>query len=221
MLLDQIVSPDVPTATKGDSLEYINSLFFASQLQQLAIVDADKYLGLIDAKDIAQYLQDPELFAEGAPYTDFRPSININAHPFEALRVMYHHDLCTLPVVNEEQEYCGALTKDGLLKYLIEHINIDVNGGIIVLSIAARNYSLAEIARICENEQVLILGVQAKANPDTGTIEVTIKTNSIDLSAVVQAFERYEYHVVDTYGDQKIENNISDRYRLLMNYINM
>ena len=94
-------------------------------------------------------------------------------------------------------------------------------GGIIVLEMEPRNYSLAQIARICENEQVIILGVQAKTNQVTTKLEVTIKTNSTDLSAVVQAFERYEYTVVDTFGDAKIENNTSDRYRLLMNYINM
>jgi hypothetical protein len=80
---------------------------------------------------------------------------------------------------------------------------------------------LAQIARICENEQVIILGVQAKTNPSSSKLEVTIKTNSTDLSAVVQAFERYDYSVVDTFGDTKIENDTSDRYRLLMNYINM
>jgi CBS domain-containing protein len=154
-------------------------------------------------------------------YEDFRPAISINAHPFEAMRIMHLHQLSILPVINEENEYAGCLSQERLMQYLIESINIDVLGGIIVLEMEPRNYSLAQIARICENEQVIILGLQAKTNPNSSKLEVTIKTNSTDLSAVVQAFERYDYSVVDTFGDTKIENDTSDRYRLLMNYINM
>ena len=84
-----------------------------------------------------------------------------------------------------------------------------------------RDYSLAQIARICENEQVMVLGVYTLTNPATSKLEVSIKTNSMDLAAVVQALERFEYTVMNTYGDRKIENDIMDRYKLLMNYLNM
>jgi predicted transcriptional regulator len=220
MLLHQLVSPDVPIASPTDTVDYISSLFFASQLQQIPVIDQSHYLGLIEAKDLNQLQQEPEELKLRL-YEQFRPAISVNAHPFEALRVLHQFELSILPVINDDHEYAGSLTKDGLLKYLIEQINIDVNGGIVVLEMEPRNYSLAQIARICENEQVLILGAQAKTNPLTSKLELTIKTNSTDLSAVVQAFERYEYTVVDTYGDQKIENDTSDRYKLLMNYINM
>jgi predicted transcriptional regulator len=216
MLLHHLLSPDVPIAAPSDDMDYIQSLFIAAQLQQIPIVSQSQYLGLLAAKDLMQLKElEPHL------YEDFRPAININAHPFEALRIMHLHQLSILPVINEDNEYAGALSQDRLMQYLIESINIDVVGGIIVLELEPRNYSLAQIARICENEQVIILGVQAKTNPLSSKLEVTIKTNSTDLSAVVQAFERYEYSVLDTFGDTKIENDTSDRYRLLMNYINM
>jgi acetoin utilization protein AcuB len=220
MLLKQLISPDVPITTPTDTIDYIASLFFASELCQLPVIDKDKYLGLIDAKEIAELKNNPEELNPRL-YENLRPAISTNAHPYEALRILHHHQIGILPVLNDENEYIGSLTKDGLLTYLIENINIDVNGGIIVLEMEPRNYSLAEIARICENEQVLILGAQAKTNNSTSKLEVTIKTNSTDLSAIVQAFERYQYTVLDTYGDQKIENDTSDRYKLLMNYINM
>lgn len=220
MLLNQLVSADVPVVAPSDSVDYISSLFFASQLHQIPVIESSLYLGLIDSKDLNNLQNEPEELNLHL-YENFKPAININAHPYEALRIIHHHELSILPVLNDDNEYAGSLTKDGLLKYLIENINIDVNGGIIVLEMEPRNYSLAQIARICENEQVLILGAQAKTNHMTAKLEVTIKTNSTDLSAVVQALERYEYSVLDTYGDQKIENDISDRYKLLMNYINM
>lgn len=220
MLLHHLISPDVPIAAPSDDIDYINSLFFASKLQQIPIVANTHYFGILDAKDLLNLLPESNQL-DTHLFESFRPAININAHPFEALRIMHQHQLSILPVINEDNEYAGSLSQDRLMQYLIESINIDVVGGIIVLEMESRNYSLAQIARICENEQVIILGVQAKTNAVSSKLEVTIKTNSTDLSAVVQAFERYEYTVVDTFGDTKIENDTSDRYRLLMNYINM
>lgn len=220
MLLNQLISPDVPLAAPNDNIDYINSLFFASKLQQIPVVENGRYLGLIDIKEIQNHEEDPE---EMNPhfYEGFRPAISINAHPFEALRVLHLHDLSVLPVILDDNEYAGSLTKDSLLNYLIDNISIDVNGGIIVLEMEPRNYSLSQIARICESEQVLILGAQVKTNVLTSKLEVTLKTNSTDLAAVIQSLERFEYTVLDTYGDQKLETDIVDRYKLLMNYIYM
>lgn len=220
MLLQQLLSPDMPTGAPSDNIDYISSLFFASKMQQLPMVDDGRYLGLLEEKDLPALQGEPERLNDH-PYENFRPAISINAHPFEALRIMHQHGLSLLPVLNEEQEYSGSLTKEDLVKYLIENMGIDVTGGIIVLEMEPRNYSLSQVARICENEQVLILGAQVKTNVLTSKLELTIKTNTTDLSAVIQALERFEYTVLDTYGDQKIENDIVDRYKLLMNYINM
>ncbi len=220
MLLQQLLSPDVPAIAPSDSNDYISSLFFASQLQQLPVIDDGHYLGLLDAKDLPALPGDEDDMNQH-PYENFRPAISINAHPFEAMRIVHLHGLSILPVLNEDQEYAGSLTKENLVKYLIENMGIDVNGGIIVLEMEPRNYNLSQVARICENEQVLILGAQVKTNVLTAKLELTIKTNTTDLSAVVQALERFEYTVLDTYGDQKIESDIVDRYKLLMNYINM
>jgi predicted transcriptional regulator len=219
MLLHQLIAPDVPIAEPSEDRDAVQSLFFAAQLQQIPIVSQSQYMGLLAAKDLLLLPESSKL--DPHLYEDFRPAISINAHPFEAMRIMHLHQLSILPVINEENEYAGCLSQERLMQYLIESINIDVLGGIIVLEMEPRNYSLAQIARICENEQVIILGLQAKTNPNSSKLEVTIKTNSTDLSAVVQAFERYDYSVVDTFGDTKIENDTSDRYRLLMNYINM
>jgi acetoin utilization protein AcuB len=220
MLLHQLISPDVPQVAPTDTIDYISSLFFASQLRQIPVIQNEQYLGLIDAKEL-QILQEASEELQAKLYENFRPAISIHAHPFEAMRILHLYELSILPVLGEDAEYVGSITQEGLLAYLVEHINIEVNGGIIVLEMEPRNYSLSQIARICENEQVLILGAQAKTNIDTAKLEVTLKTNSIDLSAVIQALERFEYTVLDTYGDQKIENDTNDRYRLLMNYINM
>jgi hypothetical protein len=56
--------------------------------------------------------------------------------------------------------------------------------------------------------------------PD-GSYEVTLKLNKPELDAVVASLERHKYNVREVYGQQANEENIIDRYKLLMNYINM
>ena len=123
--------------------------------------------------------------------------------------------------MDNQNTYLGSITRNDLLKYITENSGLDSPGGILVLEIEPRNYSLHEIARICESEDVIIISTQLFTNRDSGKIEVTIKTNRNDLAGVVQAFERYNYVVKEVFGEQNSHEDLLDRYKLLMNYINM
>ena len=133
---------------------------------------------------------------------------------------MHQMNLSILPVVDNEQKYLGAITKDSLLKYIAERSGLDTPGGIIVLEIAPRNYTLYEIARICENEDVMIVNTQVYTN-ENGLMEVTLKLNRTVLDAVVSSFERHKYIVKQVYGSENNNEDIESKYNLLMNYINM
>jgi acetoin utilization protein AcuB len=220
MLLTSLITHDVPIVAPSDTYEYAKSLFQSSSIQHMPIVENGQYIALVSRKDLHQVDNSAELL-KASFFENFKPAVSANAHPFEALRMLYLHDLSIIPVIYEHYEYAGSITKDTLLKYLVENISIDIQGGIIVLEMEAHSYSLSEIARICEHEQVLVISSQLKTNIETSKLEVTLKTNRTDLSALMQSFERHDYTVLETYGDQQMENDIIDRYKLLMTYINM
>jgi acetoin utilization protein AcuB len=221
MSLKKFLSNEVPQIQVGDQLDYVKSLFFASELTYLPCLDAEgKYLGLVSQNDIVDYSgESAEITAELC--NGFKFYITLHAHPFEALKIVHLNQLDVLPVLYDDGEYAGAVLKSDLVDNLINNVGVDAPGGIILLEIVPRDYSLSQIARICENEQVLILGLISKSNLETEKLDVTIKTNSTYLSAVVQALERYGYNVVATYGDQSLQSDAEDRYKLLMNYIYM
>lgn len=220
MLLTNLIAHDVPIVAPSDTYEYAKALFRNSTVQQVPMVDNGQYIALISKEDLHQ-IDSPAGLLKASFFENFKPAVSAHAHPFEALRMLHMHDLSIIPVIFEHYDYVGAITKDTLLKYLVENISIDVQGGIIVLEVEPRNYSLSEIARICEHEQVLVVSSQVKTNVESARLEVTLKTNRTDLSALVQSFERHSYTVLETYGDQQMENDIMDRYKLLMTYINM
>jgi len=52
-------------------------------------------------------------------------------------------------------------------------------------------------------------------------MEVTLKVNKQDISAIIATFLRYEYDVKATFNNTDNNDNAKDRYDSLMNYLNL
>jgi len=219
MNIEQLISPAVPTLLPGDSGSHALEQLEKSNFSELPMVLEDNYMALVQENDLLDWDM-PDAALSTAGFLNYKPAITASSHPFEAFRILHQMNLDILPVIDHEQRYIGAVTKDTLLKYITENSGIDNPGGIIVLEIAPRNYTLYEIARICENEDVIILNLQVHTN-ELGMLEVTIKLNRTVLAAVVSSFERHNYHVKEVYGEDNKDDDITGKYNLLMNYINM
>jgi CBS domain-containing protein len=191
-----------------------------NDLTQLPLVLEHKYMALVKENDILD-LSNADTPLNASELLGYKPAVLATGHPFEALRVAHQQNLSIVPVVDKDNTYIGAITRNDLLKYIAENSGLESPGGILVLEIEPRNYSLHEIARIAESEDVTIFSSQLFTNRVSGKIEVTIKTNRNDLQGLVQAFERYNYVVKEVFGDQTSEEDLIGRYNLLMNYINM
>ena len=219
MNIEHLISPAVPILLPSDTGGHALDEMDKNNLTELPVVADDNYIALIQENDLLDW-ETPDAQLSTAGFLNYKPAIAASSHPFEALRILHQMNLDILPVVDHEQKYVGSVTKDTLLKYITENSGIDNPGGIIVLEITPRNYTLYEIARICENEDVIILNMQVHTN-EVGMLEVTLKLNRTALSAVVSSFERHNYHVKEVYGEENKDEDIAGKYNLLMNYINM
>ncbi len=219
MSMMRLITPLIPTLQPTDSGDRALSLMEENHLSHLPLVQDDNYLGLVKESELLDW-ETPEQELSTLPAFNFKPAILAAAHPFEALRIFNQMELSVLAVVDAEGKYAGAITKDAIVKYFAENSGLNVTGGIIVLEIQPYNYSLYQIARICENEDVTILNSQVNTSPQ-GVMEVTLKTNRTSLEALVSSFERHDYKVLEVYGDSKDLEDVMGKYNLLMNYINM
>lgn len=84
-----------------------------------------------------------------------------------------------------------------------------------------RDYSLSEIARIAESNDVTLLSVNTITNPSSGRLEVLLKTNRQELQGLLATFERFNYAVKYTVTEDQEEDQVKKNYDLLMNYISM
>ncbi len=219
MSMTRLIAPLVPTLSLSDTGTRALALMEENKLTQLPVVSDDNFVALVQEDDLIDWNTPDSELSEAHFLTD-KNAILSSAHPYEALRALTQMNLDVLPVVDFEQRYLGAVTKESLLKYISESNGYEATGGIIVLEIAPHNYSLYQIARICENEDVTILNSQVYTTPE-GMLEVTLKTNRTALEAVVSSFERHEYRVKEVFGDQKNMEDVMGKYNLLMNYLNM
>jgi acetoin utilization protein AcuB len=220
MIIEQLISPIVPTLVPTDTGSRALLLMDENNFTQLPLVADDKYMALVQENDVMDW-EAPESPLSAAGFLNYRPAVFSTGHPFEALRIAHQHNLSVVPVVNSENTYLGAITRNDLLNYITENSGLDNPGAIIVLELAPRDYSLAEIARICENEEVLIISTQLHTNTTSGKLELTLKTNRTDLAAAISSFERHNFAVKEVYGEHSNDTDIMDRFNLLMNYINM
>ncbi len=219
MSIVRLISPLVPTLAPSDTGNRALALMEENNLLQLPVVADDNYIGLVQENEMLDW-DDADNALEGTAFLNFRPAIPLGGHPYEALRIINQMNLSVLPVIDNENKYAGSVTRDSLLKYMAEKSGLDGPGGIIVLEMEANNYSLYQIARICENEDITIINSQMYTTPE-GRLEVTLKTNRTSLDPVVSSFERHQYTVKEVYGDQKSMEDVMGKYNLLMNYLNM
>lgn len=220
MLIEQLISSEVPTLMPSDTGSKALFLMEEAHLTQLPMVKDNEYMGLIQETDVLDW-DTPEHALDSAGFEQYRPAVSIAAHPYDAMRIASEQNLNVVPVIDAAHNYVGSITRGDLLKFITENSGLDNPGGIMILQLAPRQYSLSEIARICESEDVTIISSQLTNNRENGMIEVTLKTNRTNLEGLVSSFERHEYIVKEVFGAQSGAEDVMDRYKLLMNYINM
>lgn len=186
----------------------------------LPVVHRDDYMALISEDDILDWAT-PEKNLAHAEFLTFRPAVFVNNHPIEAIKIVKEFGLSVIPVMDLGRNFLGCITYEGLFKYLTDTNTFSEEGGIIVLSIPPIQYSLAEITRLAESNDVVVHGVLVRSDATSGRFIVTLKTNKTDLRSLIATLERYEYYVVDVYSDVKSKENLTDNYNLLRKYLEM
>jgi hypothetical protein len=99
---------------------------------------------------------------------------------------------------------------------------MDQPGGIIVLELLERDYSLSQIAQIIEGNNIKVLSMYITSPPESTRLEVTLKVNSGDLSSVIRTFERYNYDVKTLVSsDDTLDKFYTERLDMLIKYLNI
>jgi CBS domain-containing protein len=152
----------------------------------------------------------------------FKPFVDGEQHIFEVIGLASRLKLSVIPVLDSKNHFMGVITTSDLIRHLAGISSMDQPGGIIVLELIERDYSLSQIAQIVESNNVKVLSMYITSPPESTKLEVTLKVNTGDLVSVIKTFERYNYEVktwVTT--NDSMDSFYSERFDLLMKYLNI
>lgn len=149
-----------------------------------------------------------------------KPYVMEHQHVYDVIRQVYDK-LTLIPVINANNHYLGSITLQCLVKYFARLAAVDNPGGIIVLEMGVRDYSLSEIAQIVESNDASILSLYINVLPDSNRMEVTLKINRMDIGAVIQTFNRYNYEIKASFFEDDYNDTLRDRYESLMKFLDI
>jgi len=215
-LLSDII---VPLKT-SDTVETALSMMQEFKVSHLPVVNNLSYLGLVSESDLDGGLE-TDTPVGNVKLSLSRPMVDDSQHIYDIIRMMSDMNLTLLPVVDSDENYTGVISHESLLGSLSKMAAIQNPGAIIVLEMSQNDYSLSEIAQIVESNDIRVLSMHITSKIDSTTMEVILKVNKQDITAVINTFNRYNYTIKASYGEEEDPGDLKDRYDSLMNYLNV
>jgi acetoin utilization protein AcuB len=215
---DLISQTVLPVQTSDTGTEVLQQMK-VYHLRHLPIVNHEQLLGVVSEDDV---LIHDENDAIGTYRLSFlRPFSFENEHLFEVMTKMGRMQLTIIPVIDKKENFLGVITMEDLLQYFANHFSFAEPGSILVIETSRKHYSLSEIARIAESDDIIILSSFVNAIPDSHRVFVTLKLNRQDIQALKASLERFGYEISATFSEAEYHDGLKDRYDALMTYLNI
>ena len=214
-LISNVIIPLRTSDTGEDALSIMSDFY----IKHLPIVNNEQLLGLISEDDILDH--DVKEAVGSYQLSMSRPYVKDSDHVYEVFRLVSEYKLTVIPVVDSEDTYLGLIAQDDLLRFFASIGSFTEPGGIVVLEMSKRDYSLSEIARIVESENAIILSSFITSSTDSTKIDVTLKINRNDIQSILSTFDRFNYQVKASFLESDYFDSLKDRYDMLMTYLNV
>ena len=221
MVAKDLISEVIPSLKTSDLGQTALNWMEIFRVSHLPIVNNQDFLGLISDADIYD-MNKPEEPIGNHTLTLFKPYVDGEQHIFEVIGLASRLKLSIVPVLDSNNHFKGVITTSDLIRHIAGLSSMDQPGGIIVLELINRDYSLSQIAQIVEGNNVKVLSMYITSPPESTKLEVTLKVNTTDLSSVIRTFERYNYEVKTwVSNNDSMDKFYSERFDSLMKYLNI
>jgi acetoin utilization protein AcuB len=220
MLVETWMSKPVITVRANDLMQKATALLKEHHIRILPVIENDKLAGIITDRDLkrasasdANSLEIHELLylLSKIKVKEIMTKDPTTIPPYytleETARVLLEKKISGAPVVNDEDLLVGIITRDDLLKVLINMTGVDKRGVQFDLQVEDRPRSvhgISDVIRKYGGRIVSLLTSHEKAPP--GYRNVSIRAYQIDRKILPQLLEDLEkkatlLHMVDHRGD--------------------
>jgi CBS domain-containing protein len=215
-LINQMIPPLKLTDTAQQALHWMEEL----RVTQLPIVSGQEYKGLI-SEELIYKNNDPAALLSAFTLESNGVYAYKYQHFFDVLKIALDNDLGVVAVLDEERNFVGVITITDTLTAFARS-SMQEPGGILVLLMDERDYSLSEVSRLVESNDAKILSSYVCSDKgDASRLKLTIKINRNDLSRIIATFERFSYNIVAKFHHTQGNEDDKERIDLLLRYLNM
>lgn len=219
MIAENLITDAIIPLRTSDTGSEALSIMGEFYVRHLPIVNREELLGLLSEDEILDH--DTE-----EPVGSYRLNlqhtfVRQTDHLYDVMRLVAEYQLTAIPVVDSQKRYIGLIIAEDLIRHFAESGAFREPGGIIVLEMLRQDYSLAQLARIAESENTVILSSQVNTYPDSPRIEVTLKVNKQNFLNLIASFERFDYEVKATFNELEYMDSLRERYDSLISYLNV
>ncbi|MBC3786774.1 CBS domain-containing protein [Spirosoma utsteinense] len=221
MLASDLIDPMLPSLKLTDSVAQALDWMQEHRVGQLVLTDQGEYRGVIseellmDVADDEQRLSDVmRLFEQTFVYED--------QHLYEIIGLILQNRMEVVAVLTEEQEFSGTISTSELLKQFAQELGVQEAGAILILNMNERDYSLTEISRLVESNNVKIISSYfssaAYGMPDRSRL--TLKLNRREITSVISTLERFGYRIEAAFANAPVESIDQERLDSLLRFLN-
>lgn len=221
MLAEKLISDSLTSVKSTEKGKVALNAMDVYRVSHIPVVNDNKYIGLVSDKLIYD-LNLLEVPIETQLDKLNTSHVHHDQHIFEIAILMHKLKLSVLAVLGPEHQYLGAITLYDLARRFAKLFSLEETGGVIILEMNVLNYSLAEISRIVEANDMKVLSSFMDKKPGTNILDVILKLDNVELSSLIQSFMRYDYKVKAVYLDQSEFGELyKDRFDLFMKFMNI
>lgn len=220
MIASNFINLSIPVLKKSDAVSTGLEYFEHSKLLWLPVVNEKEFEGMVSEEMLFDADENAKINTILLQKAD--DHIEENQHFFDAIKILHQSNTDIVAVLNNKEEYIGSISAPDLLNYYANIGFIDSPGGILVLSTPQYSYSLSEISRIVETNDMKVLALHVSAvNPETYDLEITLKLNKTDLTRLIASFERFNYLIVSHFHESNMYHHDADRLDMLLKYLSI
>ena len=221
MLAAELLDPMLPALKPSDTVGQALAWMEEHRVGQLVLTDQDEYRGIV-SEELLMDIADEERLLVDVMRLFEHVYAQEDQHLFEVLGLVIQNQMAVIAVVNEEREFTGTISVSELLKQFAIELGVQESGALLILSLNERDYSLTEISRLIESNNVKIISSYyssaAFGMPDRSRL--TLKLNRRDITSVISTLERFGYHIEAAFANAPVESIDQERLDSLLRYLN-
>lgn len=221
MRAETFINHTLPRVAPQDTVADVLEVMADTANPELPLVTEGRFGGVLSEETLSALPTDEVKVSDLAP-TGMAAVVQADQHFFDVLRVAADAKTHLVGVTDADGLYLGSIPLSDLGVNLGNSLAMQAPGGVLVLSVKERDYSLAEIARLVESNEAKILATYVEADEgDYQYLRVILRINKTDLTRVIATLERFGYNIIAQFHQSESPDIDQERLDSLLRFLDI